>query len=237
MPRWAIALIAVAIIGVVAALAWSTLRGIQTRGSGVTVNIDEKPSEYQSTARSERAAFRQRQNQADAAARREADLKGPDFVRPGRNGLLNIKGGATQLTLGRIATGGLRVTLEPMDPAAITEDQRQTIQMRNRIMGEDAVARQLEITADQRKALQAVPGHVAYVVDAPTRKSFDALLAAWEKAPADQKKTAEDSIIAAVRDFESKNAPTFKSALEDRVAKIKSIVTPEQIEKFKAMGK
>lgn len=238
VPKWAIGLVILLIVVVVGGLVWSMLSGFASSGSATSVSIDEKPSEYQGAARAERSAFYQRKRQEEQAARREAEMKGPDFVhaRPGGNAL-DVKGGTIRLVASRLTGGTVQLRVEPMDLAIISDDDRQTLTMRNRILGEDAVARQLEVTPDQKTALKAIPGQINYAIDGPTRKNFETLVGAWEKAPQDGKKPAEDALIAAVKDFESKNTPGFKASLEDRVAKVKAILKPDQVAKFNSMGK
>lgn len=208
---------------------WKFWTGSQMRSGGLVVATDEPPSAYRQTSWADRMRV-QAINQMNA----------PDYVRE-RNrqqgGGWEVKGNRTRLIVQRGSNNQLRLTAESMDPNFITAEQRSLLALRARAGSEDAVARQLNVTPEQRERLNAIPRGANYPIDPPTRENLSRLFLAWEAAPADQRQPHADALIAAVRQLETAQAEATRRSVADRVAQIREIVSPEQIRAFEEMGR
>lgn len=227
-PAVAAILILLAVIGG-GWFVWRFWTGLSGSGTFGTVAIDEKPSEVQRSEWQGRVRIRQ-------AQRAMAVVEAPDFVRerPGnQGGGYEAKGGKSRL----IATRNKdkwRFQADSLDPNFITADQRTILSLRVRGAFEDAVARHMTLTADQRKQLNALPRGIFYTVDAATQTKLQTLFSDYESAA--DKAAKSQPIIQAVKDLEAAQAGPTQQAIAARVEQIKVIVTADQIKLFQDMG-
>jgi Spy/CpxP family protein refolding chaperone len=222
-----VALIGLAIGGWVV---WKFWEGMQVAGSGAVVSTDEKPSEYNRTAWQDRARIRNEMRERER-------LAAADYVRDrprNQGGGWEVKGNKTQLTVQR-ANGQLRFRAESLDPNFMQAEQRQILTLRFRAVAEDAVARQLNLTDEQRQKLSAIPRASSFTIDEATRVKLEGLFKAWESATGDAKTAAANGLTAAVRELETAQESPTRQAIGQRVEEIKRIVSAEQIKAFEDM--
>lgn len=224
-------LVLVVVVGVAATL-WAT--GVL--GSPGKVVVDETPSQYQQSAWS-------MQRQQWAQRRAQATLDAPDAVRSTRAGAngrpvgVEVKAGKSRLVANR-AGQNWRLVAESLDPAFVSPEVRLLLTLRTRGAQEDAVARQLNLTDDQRKRLAALPRGIAYPLDDAVRTRLETLVTAYGDAADDaaRNKVAAE-LIAAVHEVERSQEEPTRQALVQRAEKVKQIVSPEQVRQFQEMGR
>lgn len=207
---------------------WSFWNSLNIRGDGAVVATDEPPSVYRQNAWSDRMRV-QAVNQ----------MNQDDYVRPrprNQGGGFEVKGNRTRLIIQR-NNNNLRITAESMDPNFVSAEQRTLLALRARATNEDAVARHINLTPEQKTQLDAIPRGMAYTLDPETRKKIEDLFTAWEKAPEDQKKPAADALTALAREIESSAGQAAKDSIATRADQVSKILTPEQVKLFEAMGR
>lgn len=211
---------------------WNFWKGLQTAGAGSVVSVDETPQEYQRTIWGDVA----RQRQQD---RVQQQLNAADYVRErprAQGGGWEIKGGRTRVTVMKF-NNRTRINADSLDPTFITAEARQLLALRARGANEDAVAKHLKLTDDQRKALNAIPRGAGYTITDPLRQTLERLFAEWETAAEGEKAAKADALTKAVRELEAEQAEKTKAELASRAQKVKEIVTEEQIKAFADMGR
>jgi hypothetical protein len=134
------------------------------------------------------------------------------------------------------AAWGARFTYDQND--IITQDQQQILLARWRIARDPAVAKALNISDDQKKKLEAIPGgNATMVVDDAGRKKMLDLWAAYDAAAADKKAPAEAALKAGLADLAKSALEPTKKQVADRVTAVKTTLTPQQLEQFLKMGR
>lgn len=118
----------------------------------------------------------------------------------------------------------------------MTGQQSALFAAKTRIVVDNSTAKYVGASADQRKALKAIGWPNMAVSDADRER----MKALWTdfvtaKTPAAQS-TAEDAMVNALRDIGDANRDKTKAIVDARCDQITSILTADQIEKFKTMG-
>lgn len=207
---------------------WSFWNSLNIRGDGAVVQTDEPPSVYRQNAWSDRMRV-QAVNQ----------MNQDDYVRPrprNQGGGFEVKGNRTRLIIQR-NNNNLRITAESMDPNFVSAEQRTLLALRARAINEDAVARHIELTPEQREELNKIPRGMNHELDDALRKTLESHFTAWEQATGDAKNTAAQQLIDAVREIETSLSATTKQSIAGRASRVKEILSAEQISKFEAMGR
>lgn len=222
------ALAVLAVIAVGGWGVWSFWKSINSFRDGAVVTTDEPPSVYRQTAWSDRMRV-QAVNQLNQA----------NYFRPrprNQGGGFEAKGEKTRVIIQK-AGANVRVTAESMDPNFVSADQRTLLAVRARAISEDAVARHIELTEDQKTKLNAIPRGMNYTLDDATRQKIQALFTAWEAAADDQKAAASEALIQAAVQVDATLTQPTKDSIAARAEQVKQVLSAEQIKKFTEMGR
>jgi Spy/CpxP family protein refolding chaperone len=98
-----------------------------------------------------------------------------------------------------------------------------------RIVSQDDFAKELGVTDAQRKALADLPDPPAGKWPQADRDRFVALYKVWDKATGDAKAKAATDLVEALRAYADPKRAADQKAMSDRVGRITSILTPEQV--------
>jgi hypothetical protein len=221
-------LIIAAIVGLAGWGVWSFYQGLGITRDGAVVATDEPPSQYRQNAWSDRMRVQavNQMNQEDYVRNRPRN----------QGGGWEVKGNRTRLIIQR-GNNQLRLTAESMDPNFVTPEQRTLLALRTRAVGEEAVAKHIELTPEQRQELNQIPRGMNHELDDALRKTLESLFTAWDQATGDAKNAAAQQLIDAVREIDTSLSATTKQSIAGRASRVKEILTADQVRKFQEMGR
>jgi uncharacterized protein YukE len=101
-----------------------------------------------------------------------------------------------------------------------------------RLLGDPEYAKSLAVTADQIKQLEALPGEPSMRWPRDARDRFADLYKKWDATPPAQKPAAEKELVGALREYAQAKRAADQTAMGQRVAKIRAILTGPQVEKL-----
>ena len=113
--------------------------------------------------------------------------------------------------------------------------QSETHRMAELIRQYESLRKKMDLTAAQLSRLALLEPTV--VLAEPEKKQFEALVAVWDKAPANQKQDAEDKLMEAVKQAGIAHQAAAKAAVLKRVNEIPTFITAAQIAKYGEWGK
>lgn len=225
-------------LGVAAWVLTSFYRSLEKSGHGEAVSVDVKPSETSTP----NAFFLERraQNESRRAAREQAAISGPDYVRPFNNDNktlpvygADVKGGKTRLAIRQVGPR-TNVSAANADPNFLPADVRAMLKLRLSLENNVLAVEPLHLTADQKAALLKISGSGNYPVDAATRKRIEAAFAEWHAAPDADKPAKSQALIALAKELDGAGAQKALKDASSRAAAIKAILTSEQFKAYDA---
>lgn len=110
----------------------------------------------------------------------------------------------------------------------VTPAQWALHQLALRVVENDELAKQLKVTDDQKKKLQALS--YAVPITAAERSSLEALLIEWDKATGAAKDPAGVKLLDAIAKVGAAHLEASKAALVRRVQQIPTILTAQQVQ-------
>jgi hypothetical protein len=117
----------------------------------------------------------------------------------------------------------------------ITPEQDVALIARWRLPRDPAFAKALNVTPEQIKQLEALPGREGMIVADADRARVASLFEAYlQAAPPRDAQTA--ALVDALREIGERSLQPTRVALADRAAKIQAVLTPEQLAKFRRPG-
>jgi len=114
----------------------------------------------------------------------------------------------------------------------LTPEQDAAFTARWRLTHDGNFAKSFKLTDEQIKQLGEVPGKGGLVADESDKERLRGLLEAFAAAPA-PKQNEEKALVAALAEIGPKCVEATRKSLLERVDRINSILTPEQIAQFK----
>ncbi len=232
IPAWISAVIVLlCIAGGVAFLVW------QMRGGGsVTETVMlSNPVDAGASARAERAARPERRTDGQRNAGRRGvlvDAAAPDGVHAGPRQSMVVKSGKTAIQVsqnnGEPVFYGYYFNLPT--PAGSTE----LMQIRGAVLNDPTWAKTLGVSSAQLEKLRGASRGPGMVLDDADVSRLRELWKAWDLAT--DKSGAEKAIVAAVAEVGEKNRGATQQAMEERIAAIRAVFTPEQLAKYRSSG-
>jgi Spy/CpxP family protein refolding chaperone len=116
--------------------------------------------------------------------------------------------------------------------ALLTPEQDAAFTARWRLTHDGPFAKSFKLTDEQIKQLGEVQGKGGLVADEADKERLRGLLDAFAAAP-DPKQNEEKALVAALAEIGPKSVELTRKSLLERVDRINSILTPEQIAQFK----
>ncbi len=156
-----------------------------------------------------------------------------DGVRVRPNDSYLVRSGAYTLNANKSAKDGtwsLRFTTDRND--ILTAEQDAAFTARWRFTHDSAYAKSLGVTPEQIAKLGEIPGKGGLIIGQAERDRLQHLIEAHAAAPAPKEKEQAALVAALAEIGEGSIEPTRKDLL-DRVEKVRAILTPEQLAKFK----
>jgi hypothetical protein len=101
-----------------------------------------------------------------------------------------------------------------------------------RLLGDIEYAKSLRVTPEQLKQLEALPAEPSMRWPKQARDRFADLYKKWEATPPAQKPAAQKELVGALRDYAQAKRAADQTAMGQRVAKIRAILTGPQVEKL-----
>lgn len=120
--------------------------------------------------------------------------------------------------------------------AVVPEADRTILQLRQRI-SEQATADFLGVTPEQREKYKDIGGGWNLNFNKEDTDALRTLFTAWESADAGGKPAAEQALLTKLREILPDRLAAHKAATKERADKLRAIFTPDQIDKFRNMGR
>ena len=117
----------------------------------------------------------------------------------------------------------------------VTPEQDAALTARWRLPRDPAYAKSLNVTPEQVKQLEELPGREGMIVADADRARIASLFDAYLKA-APPRQAETTAVVDALREIGDRSLQPTRDALTDRAAKIQAILTPEQLAKFRRPG-
>jgi hypothetical protein len=117
----------------------------------------------------------------------------------------------------------------------VTPEQDSALTARWRLPRDPAYAKSLNVTPEQVKRLEELPGREGMIVADADRARIASLFDAYIKA-APPRQAETTALVDALRDIGDRSLQPTRDALADRAAKIQAILTPDQLAKFRRPG-
>lgn len=179
---------------------------------------------------------RQRMERRSAAIRRAA-VEAPDGISERRGGW-RVKSASALMDVSRNRNENefrYRYTYVTSDFGSPEDRQLGIILWRLR--NDQAAARNLNLTDEQQQQLNDLPQEITIRMNRQDRQQLTALWEDWHNASDDGKSAAEQELLATLRQVARRSRPATEQALAERAARIREILTSEQLEQFAAMGR
>ena len=149
-----------------------------------------------------------------------------DGVRKSGNTSYSVRAGDTTMYASKSEKGGWVLRFGYATPKFTAPDQPALLTAKYN-------SRTLGLTEEQLKQLNALPAFGGMVVDDAGRAQMESLWAAYVNAADDKARAdAEAKIIAALGELGARSLDPTRAAIGEHVAKIRAILTPEQIGKL-----
>ena len=117
----------------------------------------------------------------------------------------------------------------------ITPDQDAALTARWRLPRDPAFAKSLNVTPEQVKQLDGLPGREGMIVADADRARVASLFEAYLQA-APPRDAQTSALVDALREIGERSLQPTRDALGDRAAKIQAVLTPDQLAKFRRPG-
>ena len=156
----------------------------------------------------------------------------PDGVRERGRDRYQVKAGDANADVSKSKDGVwvFRYSYDRNDIA--TPDQQAAMTARLRLTADSAFAKSLGLTPEQVQKLRDIPARVGMVVSESDEKRLRDAMDAYAKAAAPRAGESE-ALVALMREIGERSLEPTKHAFADRARQIGSILTPEQIARFK----
>jgi Spy/CpxP family protein refolding chaperone len=223
VPAWVgMALVAVCVLAG-AAFIWWVVRDPLTGGSDFIPDANGPVA----AARGPRANFRP--PPSPDSVRKVADTPN------GESYLAQVGGAMMDVVAGK--DGKNRYNLRYAPKNLLTPEQRDLMVMRFRVMNDEATATHIGLTDDQKQQLQKITTNYPMDIAAADKDGLIALFDTYHKATDDKAKAAaEKNLLAALKTAGDKNLNASKKKATDRITQITTILSADQVQKFKAMS-
>jgi hypothetical protein len=113
-----------------------------------------------------------------------------------------------------------------------TADQQAAITARLRLAADSAYAKSLGLTPEHVQKLKEIPARVGMAVSESDEQQLRVAMDAYAKA-APPRANESEALLALLRDIGNRSLEPTRQAFAERAKQIQSILTPEQVAKFK----
>ena len=117
----------------------------------------------------------------------------------------------------------------------ITAEQDAALTARWRLPRDAAYAKALNVTPEQIKQLEGLPGREGMIVTDADREKVASLFGAYLQA-APPREAQTTALVDALREIGERSLQPTRDALADRAARIQTVLTAEQLAKFRRPG-
>jgi hypothetical protein len=159
----------------------------------------------------------------------------PDGVRETGNNSYEVKAGEARLRITQRANGERNFNFSYNKPDLISPEQAAALTARFRLPRDPAFAKALEVTPEQLKQLQALPGRDGMAVTDGDRERMAGLFDAYLQAPP-PRRSETAALVKALGEIGDKNLEPTRALLAERAAQVQKTLTPAQIGKFMNPG-
>jgi hypothetical protein len=164
--------------------------------------------------------------------------RGPDDgVKPAGPGRFDVRSGSAGLTVTRTGGRDADLAFRWVKQEYLSADEKETLTVVMRLVQDAAMAAAVQATPDQVARLKANRARAKVQLAEPDRERLKELFLAYD-AETDQaaRRAAETKLIKALDAVAAQMEGAARRTAAERTAEAKKILTPEQFQRFKAIG-
>jgi len=166
-----------------------------------------------------------------AGGQRPADRQPPGGgqVARGDGPILRVAAGGIEVRVRPVPGEKSEVVVRPVD-GGLAAAQDDVLRSARRLLLDADLAKQLQLTDEQRKNLRQVQFAPGLTISDNDRTNLVTLALAWEQAAGPAKAAAESKLVAAMKDVAARSVDPAKKAVQQSIQQVKGILTPQQLQ-------